>query len=1059
MMRLPLRSFFWFALMLSAALTAACGSPETPQLDGDTCTCDAGMECVEGECVCQATGCCLTSADCMAGETCNQDLHRCEERVIPDGDNDQADGDTPVDGDEDGDTEPDGDTTDGDNTDGDTPDGDTIIDGDLDGDTVDGDEPDGDEPLDCMWGVDKLLHPENLPFFENQVVTKQFSSRDPNDGNTGNDDTITKYLYLENGSDSVLLDSRVPGCLYRVWMGEKSGVSDDVENLRVKFYFNNESTPTINMMVKNFFASNVDEEPVSPFLRPLVGNVSEGYYNYVPICWAESVKMTISGVTAGWQVTFQEMPGCTNIETFSLDMDVSELVAAVTENLGQDPKPTQGNTPTTYNTQIASGSIVTLFEDHIAEGNPGKSINSFKMDIAGVNEDILNSTWIEIFWDGKDVLSEPDVEVPIGLFFGSGFGEVDWSGVMMGMSTSESYYSYWPMPYWESAIIRLNNRSSSNIQQVNVEFQIGVANYPKNIAGQFRAVYNEEVPTSSNIDYTALDLGGKGRVVGIHLALQEYNQNQNLYLHGDERFYIDGMEFPIIRGTGTDNYFSGNKLWRGGSYSKPWFSLWKDPSYKYTARRALIGDSIPYNQSISLGFEHGKINTDNGIYRSVVFFYSSCLEGMQLTDEVCLANIDLTTPCSEPNHSFASELDDDLAFRNVTGAYEGEHYQTTSMDSGRGIQTIGANHGTFTLVLSLDSNNQGVRLVRKYSYKTKTSFFSSPQAATVLVGNADLTGQFTPVGVWLNPEQNTQLAWAESTFDIPAEYTQGKSAIGIKFEHTGEGTWWNMFHLWVYSILPPGEEGEGPGQVESLDYQMVGLKPCLSWSQPQGVPPTLYHIYRSSAQAFGCEQENFVGSTNDNEWCEPDALPAQSTFYYRVVAEDCTGTRGLCSDKFEIETGVPPTCYEAEATFDDDPEHSTTPDVFYSERVGTEFSGNKLVDFLSAAAGNRANFILDIEPDSASYMIEVTFLKGPNMATIDFLVGSATFSGTTNIDLYSPTDQLETMTFGPRNITGGAKYFTFRVGIDAVQNPASAGKHMAIDQICLLGVSSKMKAK
>lgn len=1029
-----LRTLGWSVVVVLSLLLAACGASEGQgdgDIDGD-CDCPDGLDCVAGDCVCLDANCCLASEDCQAGKICNRATHRCEERD-PVVDGDQSDGDS------------DGDQPDGD-VDGDQPDGDVDgdqPDGDADGDATDGDA-DGDIPQrSCMWGVEKLLRVEDLPLFERQVVTRQYSSRDPAEGN---DDMRPEGLYLD-GQDQVLLHSEVPGCVYRMWFAEPQNIG----HLRLKMYFDGETTPSINRMITDFFDDTSSSEAVSPFLQPLVGIVNGknrgAYYSYVPICWSDSIKIVASGLSKGWQITYQELPDCPDIETFTMDLDVSELLSLATEGIGEDPKPTGGNTVWTSSRPLNAGAAITVYEEHISQGQPGKTINAFKLDIAGVNDDILNNAWIQIYWDGKDILSEPDVEVPIGLFFGSGYGEVDWSGLMTGISTSGMYYSYWPMPYWRSVIIRVNNLSQSNIAQMDFELHIAPNIYPRDQAGNFRARYQEEIPTTSGRDYVALEEGGKGRVVGITMAMEPIiHTGNNAFLHGDERFFIDGMRFPVIRGTGTDNFFNGHYLWQVDGYNRPWFSVQKGNDYRYTAHRVFLGDSIPFNQNVRLGFEHGGTNTDNGYYRSVVYYYSSCLAGMQLTDEVCFG-VTAGTPCSEDEHQMTISLESNLDLhRNVPGAYEGEDHQTTTVDSGRGIMSAGSTRGLISLVLNIDPKNEGVRLIRKLSHKLKSDANRLPrQGARVLVGRGDAQlNQLTEVGTWFTPGTNYILPWKESIFDIPPALTAGKSSIKVAFEHTGQGTEWNVFNLWVYSLLPPGDGEDGPGKVMDTSYQMVGLKPCLSWNVPQGVPPTTYHIYRSSAQAFNCEGVP-LASTSETEWCEPESLAAQSEFYYRIMAEDCTGMRGPCSDRLRVYTGLPPVCFEAEDTFNS--ESSLPGPDAYSERLNPNYSGNKLVVYQATAINHRLVLNYTLVPAEATYQIQVTFMKGPNMGIVRFRIGGSVLD---DVDLYAAEESLVALTFGPRSIAGGSRSFEFVV---TGKNAASSGYDIAVDKICLLGIN------
>lgn len=1055
---------FLLLLLTGLWLLAGCssGGDGDGDTDGDSCNCDSPLICEAGVCNCPAEipDCCVDSTWCDPGKTCDAETHRCVgclgvdcdgdlsgdgDDIPPDGDPDQdvedCEGeDCPLDGDEDGDE--DGDTCEGEECD---PDGDDEV--------TDGDAP----QRECLYGVEKLTRIEDLPYFTPTSVTKQFSSRDPREGN---DDMITQNLFLE-GSDHVIMHSKLPGCIYRIWLGKPS----QINGLRIKFYFNGELTPSLNMMMPDFFASG-NEDPASPFLPPLVGELSESYYSYVPICYSSEIKVAITGLTQGYQITYQDHSDCANLVDFSMEQDVSGLVDFYSNHLGEDPKAFAADANPIYNTAIDAGNSDVVLENYIPNGDPGRSINAILLDFAPVSDDVLNNAWIEIYWDGKDERTEPDINAPLGMFFGSGYGEMNYSNLMYGMATDGNYYSYWPMPYWKQAIVKINNKSATDIQQLSIEFEIGFNDYPIEETGHFRARYVEEMPTDDDLDFKALEEGGMGHVVGLTLAMEGLLSTEKRFLEGDERIFIENMNFPLVRGTGTDNYFSGNELWRTDPYDSPLFSVWKDsnPNFMYTARRLMIGDSIAFNRGVSFGFEHGGSNDINGNYRSVVYYYSTCLEGMALTDSVCLAVTDPSRPCAENNHDFNTQLPANVNdHRLVSGSYEGENHEDVTFDDGHGILSLSANRGYMAMTVAIRSDNVGVRLIRKLSHKLKNGSSISNQDALVFIGDPfDEQALLKEVGHWYTPGQNIHKNWQESIFDIPAAYTSGKTEVKLLFEHAG-GTEWNMFDLAVYSIVPLSGSSEGPGQVQTMDYEVVGLKPCLTWDPPDaGVPPAYYHVYRSATQAFDCDEEHYVATTESNTWCEEDSLPANSQFYYRIKAEDCTGLRGICSDKFLVETGLPPFCMEAESVYNGElssPKESISPD-YYVIRSSTDYSNNALLEF-RAENPLADRLILRKEPadpenptvgasthvpHTGVYQVQLTVLKGPNMGIFRFSVDGLVMG---DVDLYAFDEGLETITLGSTSLDEGVHSFIMRV-LDP-NNPASTGYYIDIDQICLLG--------
>ncbi len=1014
-------------IILNILIVSGCSGGGGTDSDGDACVCDPPLECVNGACACPiGINCCINNDDCPTGKFCDTTTNLCE-IPVPDGDKDE-------------DEAPDGDDPDGDNPDGDNPDGDQDDDLGTDGDTdentdgdVDGDidgDTDGTASDDYPnpQAVEALTRLDWLPYFRINPSThlEQNSSRDPLGANQDNSWT---NLYLDGG-EQVLMHSKRPGCIYRIWLGEPNSIS----TYRIKFYFEGEDAARINTTVGEFFAGET-----SPFLAPLVGRVPDGpswndsFYSYVPICYREEMKVTISGLTHGFSFGYHTYAEAGDLETFTLDMDVSQAVNAL-NNVGQDPKPTTSPDHPSATVQVPAQGSVTVFENFAA-----RTINGMYLDLTPFTQEVLDQTWLDIYWEGK---STPDVSVPIGLFFGSGFGQVEFQSLMVGMSESGQWYCYFPMPYWDEVLIKIRNESATMIQQLEFNLDLGPNDYPRSV-GHFHAKYAEALPTTIGQDFKALDTVGQGHVVGITLATEsESTHYYKDFLQGDERFIIDGMTYPLVIGTGTDNFFNGNNLWQAPPYEHPLFSVWKNagyPTFQFTARRLFLSDALPFYRSISLGFEVGGENDKLANYRSVVYYYLSCLEG--ITARSAADMVDLGNTLSMSNHNFTDAILNDLyAHQNVTSSFEGESWESTFTASGRGVTGTANDRGFMAMDFAINPENEGVRLVRLFDYKYRN------MDAIVQIKNLD--DSYTDIGHWYSPGQNVNLRWREGIFDIPKQYTEGKSQIRLKFDYQG-GEEWNAYELYAYSILPLDKQSEGPGKVENFgDTTYVGLTACLHWDTPDGTPPAYYHVYRSSSsQVFDCSDLSFLATTSETEYCD-DTLDSESTYFYRVQAEDCTGQRSICSNSLEVVTGVRPVCFEAEDTVDFDSTTNGAAEI--QTRDG--YSNNQLVYFDGTSTFQKLVLKTDDILDAGTYRITVHGMKGPAMGIWMLSVGSTTLGS--NQDGYAASEE----PWGPLEI--GDRYiypfdgegdptsvfFQFRL-VD--KNALSTSYDVAIDKVCL----------
>jgi len=161
---------------------------------------------------------------------------------------------------------------------------------------------------------------------------------------------------------------------------------------------------------------------------------------------------------------------------------------------------------------------------------------------------------LRIYWDGE---KEPSVEVPVGDFFGVGWGDYKQiSSLPICVNPGSALNSYWIMPFRKSCKITMENLDD---KRMTLYYQINYAltDIPKDAAylhAQFRRVN----PLPYKQVYTIVDgIKGKGQYVGT--ILNWGSNNNGWWGEGEIKFYIDGdQKFPTICGTGTEDYFCGS---------------------------------------------------------------------------------------------------------------------------------------------------------------------------------------------------------------------------------------------------------------------------------------------------------------------------------------------------------------------------------------------------------------------------------------------------------------------------------------------------------------------
>lgn len=164
---------------------------------------------------------------------------------------------------------------------------------------------------------------------------------------------------------------------------------------------------------------------------------------------------------------------------------------------------------------------------------------------------------IRFYWDGE---TEPSVEVPVGDFFGMGWGKYSpLNSLAVSVNPGSAFNCYWPMPFRKKCKITMENLDDKDmILYYQVDYLL--TDVPADAAyfhAQFRRVHN--LPYKQ--DYVLIDnIKGKGHYVGTYIAWEVHENGW--WGEGEIKFFMDGdKQFPTIIGTGTEDYFCGSYDW------------------------------------------------------------------------------------------------------------------------------------------------------------------------------------------------------------------------------------------------------------------------------------------------------------------------------------------------------------------------------------------------------------------------------------------------------------------------------------------------------------------
>lgn len=475
-------------------------------------------------------------------------------------------------------------------------------------------------------GLDFYEDLASLPYLFSNVESHYVSSFDRKGGNDDGFRGTYSALYVDDNDEHVIFDATGPGCIYNFWF---TGTNRDLDWGKIRFYFDGEEKPRFESESRELFRGQK-----APFSYPLVTHSfisSGGFSCSAPIVFSRQLRITTEQRVGFYNIYYQLYEGLT-LESWSPEQDYSSLIALF-ERRGSDPKKlpekvdvvrrefslppaSRGNNPEMELLALDHGGVI----QHL-KINP-----LYAPDTYG-----LNHLYLQIYYDGDN---KPAVDVPVGPFFASGLGEANVRSLFVGMSTSDSYYCYLPIPFRRAIRVVLQNRS----YQAGGEFSCQIAyssTLPKEgnngRLGYLGAKYNAAWPIVEDKDYVLFDEKGNGAVIGQVMTVEPVKLDRKRWWEGDMRIYIDGEENPRFHGTGHEDEYQGgwSTFWLTNPYSLPLFGQPKTENLidvfgqvngSTTVYRFWPG-KIHFSHAITISTEHGNMNDTPANYSSLVYYY------------------------------------------------------------------------------------------------------------------------------------------------------------------------------------------------------------------------------------------------------------------------------------------------------------------------------------------------------------------------------------------------------------------------------------------------------
>jgi hypothetical protein len=457
----------------------------------------------------------------------------------------------------------------------------------------------------------ELYRVDRLPLYRPGSEVAQISSYDTTGGNDDGFQGTYSYVRVE-GDARVLADLHGPGVVHRIWTPTPT-------DRPVAFYFDGETTPRLRLRFEDLFSGGAP-----PFVKPLVGNEVGGYFSYLPIPYARSLKIVYEGDDIRFhQIQYRRYPEGTRVASFRTPLDPEvraelERAAEAWSRSGTRPWSEGSVRVTERSFVVEPGGTEELFR---AEG--GGRIVGIEMERAAGTRPRGPGVLLEVRWD--DELA-PAILCPANDFFGYAFGVPAMRGLLAGSSGGRDY-AYLPMPFDRSAVLTLRvlpSEEGAARGTVRV-FSTAVPRDPAR-EGRLYVTWRREHGPAEGVPYLLLDAAGRGHHVGTILQAQGLNPGMTTFFEGDDVTTVDGE--MRIHGTGSEDYFNGGwyallDRWdRGMSLPTHGALDYSLPMSRTGGYRFYLSDKVPFGTRLTQTIEHGpegnRVPVD---YTSVAFHY------------------------------------------------------------------------------------------------------------------------------------------------------------------------------------------------------------------------------------------------------------------------------------------------------------------------------------------------------------------------------------------------------------------------------------------------------
>lgn len=489
----------------------------------------------------------------------------------------------------------------------------------------------------------------------------------------------SNVLGITEDGGHLIADITGAGFISRIWSAT-SGPG------HVKIFIDGSSEPVIDLPFADYF--NRTAEPFV-YNNLVYEDSARGKNNYVPITFSKSCRVVAYGGFGddGWgkyyHINYTLFPEGTEVEPMPAEFSVEQKTALENVNTLLN---TMGMHPDGYADAEFETFTVSKDKPYIKTLGGRGAISGFLARVDSLDEDVyansleaietLKNLRIKIWWDGEDT---PSVNAPFGDFFANSYGFNSTRMLLLGMRDDRTFYNYFFMPYLKEAKIEIytvgddaetvslalnvvdNDIIGAEMLYFGTQFTLGHY-HPDALDSNG----NYDKTSSRNPDYHFLTINGRGKLVGLTLHHNKTvdgidpvsTPGSPWWGEGDEKFFVDGEDFPSWFGTGTEDFF-------GYAWCAPdWFNkAYHSQQYceggsnsvgNRVVSRLLVGDAIPFDERFE-GYIEKYYTDEYTQYSFTSYFYLAADSTVENIDYDDMAELDYYVPASEGEYLVEGE--------------------------------------------------------------------------------------------------------------------------------------------------------------------------------------------------------------------------------------------------------------------------------------------------------------------------------------------------------------------------------------------------------------------